>query len=63
MEFTPHQLMFIWDATAFYAARPVFDGLPECEQMFEAIGLKCQEELAKQGWTLTRCEDVDLSQR
>jgi hypothetical protein len=63
MKFTAQELMFIFDAVAFYAARPVFDDLPEVEAFFLAIGEKCEKELADLGYTFDGTGDVELIQR
>jgi len=54
MEFTAHELMFIFDAVAHYAARPVFDEVPAAEEFFLAIGEKCEKQLAEKGWKFDR---------
>jgi len=63
MEFTPQELMFIFDAVAYYAARPVFDDLPEAEAFFLAIGEKCEKELSNLGYTFDGTGEVQLNQR
>lgn len=63
MEFTAHELMFIFDAVAFYAARPCFDDLPECEEFFLTIGTKCEKELAEMGFTLAGEGKVEYKKR
>ena len=63
MEFTDHELMFIFDAVAFYAARPIFDDLPECEEFFLAIGQKCGEELERRGYVLKGTKEYTVRKR
>lgn len=63
MEFTAHELMFIFDAVAHYAARPIFDDLPECEEFFESVGAKCAQGLADLGYSYKDTDAVDLLQR
>jgi hypothetical protein len=63
MELSPHELMFVFDAVAYYAARPVFDDLPEAEAFFLSIGEKCEKELADLGFTFTGDAEVPLNQR
>lgn len=63
MELSPQEIMFVFDAVAFYAARPVFDDLPEAEAFFLQIGEKCERALAEQGYTFTGNAEVPLKQR
>jgi hypothetical protein len=63
VEFTDHELMFIFDAVAHYAARPIFDDLPECEAFFLAVGEKCDQELKARGYSYKEDVAVDLVQR
>ena len=63
MEFDAQEIMFIFDAVAFYAARPVFDDLPEAEAFFLAIGEKCEKELADRGFTFDGTGEVELKKR
>jgi len=63
MEFTTHELMFIFDAVAYYAARPVFNDLPECEAFFLSVGEKCEQELKNRGYSYKDDDAVDLVQQ
>jgi len=63
MELSPQEIMFVFDAVAYYAARPVFDDLPEAEAFFLSIGEKCEKALADLGYTFTGDAEVPLIQR
>jgi len=48
--FSDPELMFIFDAAANHAAQPLFDDLPEVEELYLAIAQKCSDELMARGY-------------
>jgi hypothetical protein len=50
VQFTDHELMFMFDAAAQHAANPLFDDMPEVEEMYLKVAQKCQDELVARGY-------------
>lgn len=61
--FTDPELMFIFDAAANHAAQPLFDDLPEVEELYLAIAQKCSDELMARGYRSTGSTTYTLTKR
>lgn len=49
-ELTPHELMCLFDALAWYSIRPEFTDSPTLEAFFLGIGDKIEKKLAASGY-------------